>query len=75
MSTGLVALLLGLLRMIAELFLPPVEENADVVEDPAAPDQPRPYARPERLHPFRSDQDGHMGQDGDTGEDHRFQHG
>jgi hypothetical protein len=51
MSAATTALILGLLRLFIELFLPPKKETARAVSDPAAPD-PLVLARPERLRPL-----------------------
>jgi hypothetical protein len=65
MSTGLAALVVGVLRLLVDLFFPKQQEKAHVVSDPRA--ATRPYARPERLRSFGRDADGNLGEDGDAG--------
>jgi hypothetical protein len=50
-DAGLAALVVGILRLLIELFFPPTKETARAVSDPAALD-PAVLARPERLHPL-----------------------
>lgn len=48
MSAGLAALLVGVLRLLVTLFVPPKNETACAVSDPEAID-PTVLARPDRL--------------------------
>jgi hypothetical protein len=67
-SSAITALVLGILRLFVDLFLPTTKETAHVVSDPAAPDPAR-LARPDRLRAFGDRAPGGVGADGDAGAD------
>lgn len=67
-ASGLAALVLGILRLLVDLFIPIQKESARAVHDLAAPDSSR-LAVPSRLRAFRPGTGDRLGADGDAGPD------